>query len=129
MSRGWFSFTFLDCLFIDTFLQTTKIPSETGSTSPSAGQSHEFDSCIQLLNGRMQVQWEAILEGVIIRLSARMDENEYMSFGISGEEGRTKMIGADVAVAYFNSDDNKFYAEDYILNAKSMVWEYISSPE
>jgi hypothetical protein len=57
-----------------------------------------------------------------------MEENEYMSFGISGAEGRTKMIGADVAVAYFNSDDNKFYAEDYILNAKAMVWKYILSP-
>jgi len=72
----------------------------------------------------MQVQWEAILEGVIIRLSAKMDENEYMSFGISGAEGRTKMIGADVAVAYFNSDDNKFYAEDYIIDAKSQVLFY-----
>lgn len=69
----------------------------------------------------MQVQWEAILEGVIIRLSARMDENEYMAFGISGAEGRTRMIGADVVVAYFNSDDSKFYADDYILNAKSQV--------
>ncbi len=69
----------------------------------------------------MQVQWEAILEGVIIRLSARMDENEYMSFGISGAEGKTQMIGADVAVAYYNSDDNKFYADDYILNAKAQV--------
>ena len=110
-------------------LQTTKSPSEMSSTAATTGQqSHEFDSCIQLLNGRMQVQWEAILDGVIIRLSARMDENEYMSFGISGAEGRTKMIGADVAVAYFNSDDNKFYAEDYILNAKAMVWKYILSP-
>ena len=69
----------------------------------------------------MQVQWEAILEGVIIRLSARMDENEYMSFGISGAEGRTRMIGADVVVAYFNSDDSKFYADDYTLSAKSQV--------
>nr|CAH0099112.1 unnamed protein product [Daphnia galeata] len=102
-------------------LTTTKSPSEMSSTAATTGQqSHEFDSCIQLLNGRMQVQWEAILDGVIIRLSARMEENEYMSFGISGAEGRTKMIGADVAVAYFNSDDNKFYAEDYILNAKAM---------
>lgn len=110
-------------------LQTTKIPSETSGAGATVGEGHEFDSCIQLLNGRMQVQWEAILEGVIIRLSARMDENEYMSFGISGAEGRTKMIGADVAVAYFNSEDNKFYAEDYILNAKSQVCEYrISNP-
>lgn len=69
----------------------------------------------------MQVQWEAILEGVIIRLSARMDENEYMAFGISGAEGRTRMIGGDIVVAYFNSDDGKFHADDYILNAKSQV--------
>lgn len=69
----------------------------------------------------MQVQWEAILDGVIIRLSARMDETEYMAFGLSGAEGRTQMIGGDVAVAYFNRDDGKFYVDDYLLNAKSQV--------
>ena len=69
----------------------------------------------------MQVQWESILDGVIIRLSARMDENEYMAFGISGVEGRTRMIGGDVTVAYFNSDDGKFHADDYHLSSKSQV--------
>jgi len=97
-------------------MQTTKNPS-AGSES----QQHDFDSCIQLLNGRMQVQWEAVLDGVIIRLSARMDEDEYMAFGISGGEGRTRMIGGDVTVAYFNRDDAKFHADDYFLSAKSQV--------
>lgn len=69
----------------------------------------------------MQVQWEAVLDGVIIRLSARMDEDEYMAFGISGAEGKTRMIGADVTVAYFNRDDSKFQADDYYLSAKSQV--------
>ena len=85
------------------------------------GAQQEFDSCIQLLNGRLQVQWEAVLDGVIIRLSAKMDENEYAAFGISGAEGRTRMIGGDVTVVYFNSEDSKFHADDYHLGAKSQV--------
>lgn len=109
----------LHTLWFSGLFQTTKAPS--GSDVAGTDQGHEFDSCIQLLNGRMQVQWESIVDGVIIRLSARMDENEYMAFGISGAEGRTQMIGGDVAVAYFNRDDGKFYVDDYILNAKSQV--------
>ena len=94
---------------------TTKAP------SPGTNPAHEFDSCIELLDGRMQVQWESILDGVIFRLSARMDDNDYMAFGISGVDGRTRMIGGDVTVAYFNSDDNQFHADDYHLSSKSQV--------
>ena len=93
----------------------------TNAPSPGTDPAHEFDSCIELLDGRMQVQWESILDGVIIHLSARMDENEYMAFGISGAEGRTRMIGGDVTVAYFNADDGKFHAVDYYLSSKSQV--------
>jgi len=92
---------------------TTKAP------SPGTNPAHEFDSCIELLDGRMQVQWESILDGVIFRLSARMDDNDYMAFGISGVDGRTRMIGGDVTVAYFNSDDSQFHADDYHLSSKS----------
>ena len=72
----------------------------------------------------MQVQWSDIIEGVIIRLSARIAENEYMAFGLSGADGRSQMIGGDVTIAYFDADTNTFHAEDYILRAKSQVYSY-----
>lgn len=70
----------------------------------------------------MQVQWLAILEGVIIRLSARIADNEYMAFGLSGAEGRSQMIGGDVTVAYYDAGDDAFHADDYVLKAKSQVF-------
>lgn len=95
-------------------LTTTSNPNnENGATA------HHFDSCIELLNGRMQVQWSDIIEGVIIRLSARIAENEYMAFGLSGADGRSQMIGGDVTVAYFDAETGTFHAEDYILRTKS----------
>ena len=74
----------------------------------------------------MQVQWKAIVSGVIIRLSGKMDENEYMAFGISGAEGRTQMVGGDVAVTYFDKETGKFHAKDYVLSAKSQVNNFIA---
>lgn len=74
-----------------------------------------------MLNGRMQVQWDAVVDGVVIRLSAKMDESEYAAFGLSGAEGRTLMIGGDVTVAWLDATTGKFHADDYILSAKSQV--------
>ena len=70
----------------------------------------------------MQVQWDAHVNGVIIRLSARMADNEYMAFGISGADGRTQMIGADVTVAYHEANTDKFHAVDYYISSKSQVY-------
>lgn len=67
----------------------------------------------------MQVQWDAVVDGVVIRLSAKMDESEYAAFGLSGAEGRTLMIGGDVTVAWLDATTGKFHADDYILSAKS----------
>ena len=83
----------------------------------------------QLLNGRMQVQWDAMVDGVVIRLSAKMDESEYAAFGLSGAEGRTLMIGGDVTVAWLDATTGKFHADDYILSAKSQVNRSFFSPQ
>ena len=95
----------------------------TTTTKPTSSvQGTEFSSCIELLNGNMQVQWDAHVNGVIIRLSARMADNEYMAFGISGADGRTQMIGADVTVAYHEANTDKFHAVDYYISSKSQVY-------
>lgn len=47
------------------------------------------------------------------------EDGEYMSFGISGEEDHSRMVGADVAVAWVDRATLKGYAADYFLDAKS----------
>lgn len=42
-----------------------------------------------------------------------------MSFGISGDENHTQMVGSDVTVAWVDKSTLKGYAYDYYLDAKS----------
>jgi hypothetical protein len=47
------------------------------------------------------------------------EDGEYMSFGLSGDDTRSKMIGGDVAVAWVDKTTLKGYAVDYFLESKS----------
>lgn len=42
-----------------------------------------------------------------------------MSFGLSGEDSKSVMVGGDVVVAWVDKETLKGYAEDYFLDAKS----------
>ena len=53
------------------------------------------------------------------QLVAKLEDGEYMAFGLSGDPRRTKMIGGDVTVAWMDHSSGKGYAEDYYLDAKS----------
>lgn len=48
-----------------------------------------------------------------------LDDNEYMSFGVSPDVKNSVMIGGDVVVAWVNRLSGKGYAQDYFLDAKS----------
>lgn len=48
-----------------------------------------------------------------------VNEDEYLSFGISGSDEKSQMIGADVAVAYINGYQG--YATDYNITALTPV--------
>lgn len=47
--------------------------------------------------------------------------NEYLAFGRSGNDNRAEMIGADVAVAFYDSDSRTAKVVDYYLGSKSQV--------
>ncbi|KAJ0170675.1 hypothetical protein K1T71_013447 [Dendrolimus kikuchii] len=66
------------------------------------------NNCKEILDKRLQVRWELQGDHVQITLSARLRKEQYMSFGISGAEGRAAMLGADVITSYqflLHSDD------------------------
>ena len=52
-------------------------------------------------------------------LHFRLEEGEYMGFGLSGDDERTKMVGGDVTIAWMDHASGQGYAEDYYLDAKS----------
>lgn len=47
------------------------------------------------------------------------ENNEYMSFGVSPLKDKTKMVGSDVVVAWYDRDTGKGFAIDYFLTDKS----------
>lgn len=47
------------------------------------------------------------------------EDREYMSFGLSGDDSKSVMIGGDVVVAWVDKETLKGYAEDYYLKDKS----------
>ena len=69
-----------------------------------------------MLHKNMLVAWESFPPQLTIQLAGHIGEDEYMAFGVSGEQGRSTMKGGDVAVAYM--DEYLGHVEDYNLTAR-----------
>ncbi|XP_046993641.1 protein Skeletor, isoforms B/C [Schistocerca americana] len=98
-------------------LGQTKIT--TSSTAPAPGDVEEVGSgnCRQLLGDRLQVRWQMMADGVQVQLDARIREDQYVAFGLSGEQGRSTMVGGDVVVAFYDASTGQFRADDYYMSA------------
>ncbi|XP_068896678.1 protein Skeletor, isoforms B/C isoform X2 [Tenebrio molitor] len=66
-----------------------------------------------------EARWAVAGDSIVLQLVAKLDDGEYMSFGISGDDSRSEMIGGDVVVAWVDRPSLKGFAEDYYLGAKS----------
>ncbi|XP_061932674.1 protein Skeletor, isoforms B/C isoform X1 [Apis cerana] len=88
----------------------------TSSTPSPPLSKHELTNCKEMLEGRVQVQWEMIGDDIQIRVSGRIREDQYVAFGLSGREGKSEMIGGDVVVVAYNNRTDKFIAEDYYMS-------------
>ncbi|XP_018573069.1 protein Skeletor, isoforms B/C [Anoplophora glabripennis] len=75
---------------------------------------NDLPNCLQL-HKDFQVSWEIFGPQITIQLAGQVDEDEYLSFGISGSQERSQMVGADVAVAYI--DGYRGFATDYNITA------------
>ncbi|XP_072384339.1 protein Skeletor, isoforms B/C [Diabrotica undecimpunctata] len=89
--------------------QTKVSTSTTPRTSPPA-------NCREFLDKRLQVRWKIEDEFVDISLSAKIPENQYIAFGLSGASGKPQMVGGDVIVAFYDADDGTFHAVDYYIS-------------
>nr|XP_023024529.1 protein Skeletor, isoforms D/E-like [Leptinotarsa decemlineata] len=66
-----------------------------------------------------EVRWAVAGESIVLQLVAKLDDREYMSFGPSGDDSSSVMIGGDVVVAWVDKKTLKGYADDYYLEDKS----------
>lgn len=71
-------------------------------------------NCKQL-HKNLQVEWEVFGPAITFLLSGKIDEDDYMAFGLSGSDTKSQMSGADVAVTYI--DGHLGYAVDYKIDA------------
>ena len=74
---------------------------------------------LRMLHKNMLVAWESFPPQLTIQLAGHIGEDEYMAFGLSGEQGKSSMKGGDVAVAYM--DEYLGHVEDYNLTARFFV--------
>lgn len=94
------------------------------TTTTNEPKQERYSNCRELLDERLQVQWELQGDWVQIQLAARIRDDQYMSFGLSGESGRSSMVGGDVVVAFYDTDRGAFRAEDYYMSATAQVFFY-----
>uniref|UniRef100_A0A1B6DSH2 DOMON domain-containing protein n=3 Tax=Clastoptera arizonana TaxID=38151 RepID=A0A1B6DSH2_9HEMI len=73
-------------------------------------------NCLQL-HRDFQVRWEIFGPQITITLAGNMDEDYYLSFGLSGAPDKVQMLGSDIAVAYISA--GRGYAVDYNITANS----------
>ncbi|KFM69923.1 Protein Skeletor, isoforms D/E, partial [Stegodyphus mimosarum] len=79
----------------------------------------KFDNCLEVFPGVMQVSWKVLGEEIYFQLAGHADVNEYLAFGLSADKDHAVMVGADVAVAFFDSEANRARVVDYYLSTKS----------
>ncbi|XP_050304285.1 protein Skeletor, isoforms B/C isoform X2 [Anthonomus grandis grandis] len=91
-------------------LGQTKISTTTTAAPPTPTNCREF------LDKRLQVKWLMTGDRVEVTLSARIGEDKYIAFGLSGQNNKAQMIGADVTVAYFDKETRSFRADDYYIS-------------
>lgn len=71
-------------------------------------------NCKQL-HKDLRVSWEVFGPQITLQLAGQVMEDEYMSFGLSGSDSRSQMLGSDVVVAYI--DGHRGYATDYNISS------------
>ncbi|XP_023337627.1 protein Skeletor, isoforms B/C [Eurytemora carolleeae] len=67
----------------------------------------------------LEVRWAIAGKSIVTQLVARLNEGQYMAFGLSGNPDKTQMIGGDATVTWMDHRSGKGYADDYYLDAKS----------
>jgi len=66
-----------------------------------------------------EVRWAIAGKSIVTQLVGRLNDGQYMAFGLSGDMQRTRMVGGDVTVTWMDHRSGKGYADDYYLDAKS----------
>ncbi|KAG5897115.1 hypothetical protein JTB14_014102 [Gonioctena quinquepunctata] len=89
---------------------------QTKISTSSTPRTNPPTNCREFLDKRLQVRWKLEDDFVDVILSAKIEEDQYIAFGLSGSPGKPQMVGGDVIVAYYDSEMGTFHAVDYYMS-------------
>ncbi|XP_071827126.1 uncharacterized protein [Apostichopus japonicus] len=100
-------------------LPTTLDPLSVPLFFPSS--SKIFHNCEVLEEDKFQVAWlvDSVRGVICVQLRGRVEQDEYMAFGVSGSSVETSMVGSDVTVAWISAATGQPMVVDYFLQAYS----------
>ncbi|XP_040568677.1 protein Skeletor, isoforms B/C [Lepeophtheirus salmonis] len=75
----------------------------------------QYPNCL-MLHKNLAISWSVFAPVIAISISALMDEEDYMAFGVS-EPGKSQMVGSDAAIGYIDGYLGKI--DDYDITAKT----------
>ncbi|CAL4201713.1 unnamed protein product, partial [Meganyctiphanes norvegica] len=68
----------------------------------------------------LKVEWQAHEDEIHIRLTANIDKNQYVAFGLRpNQQEKVDMINSDLVVAYYDDFDGSYHAVDYSVTART----------
>lgn len=84
-------------------------------------QVDEALPCRTIKEDKMNVYWKKDGDGdeMVIMLEGKVNELQYLAFGVSGSATSALMVGGDVFITYPRS--GQVVSSDYYLNAKAAV--------
>ncbi|XP_074605545.1 protein Skeletor, isoforms B/C-like [Brevipalpus obovatus] len=75
-------------------------------------------NCEVLNNGLgFEVRWVIDGDDIVMQLVGKIERGDYMAFGLSKDDSKSSMIGADAVVAWYDSN-GRGHAVDYYLGSK-----------
>ncbi|CAG0884477.1 unnamed protein product [Darwinula stevensoni] len=99
------------------------VPPALGQTKiTTRGQEPEsLTNCIEPIPGKLQIRWSLKNDEFTVKMTGKIEDEQYMAFGISGDLRTTKMVGGDVAVAFYDRASDRLRVVDYYMTDKSQV--------
>ncbi|XP_022080796.1 protein Skeletor, isoforms B/C-like [Acanthaster planci] len=78
-----------------------------------------FDHCEVLSDNEFHVRWKVEAPNIKVELAGRVEPGNYLAFGLSGSDTRTRMVGSDVTVAWMDQTTMSPMVVDYRLHSRA----------
>ncbi|CAL8090895.1 unnamed protein product [Orchesella dallaii] len=85
---------------------------------------YTLPNCIAL-HRDFHVSWDVVGQTITFELVALANDDDWLGFGLSGDNNTAKMIGGDVAIGYLNLRTGQGIVNDYNMDARAPCSEIL----